>query len=286
MTLVCLLLPGCLLSPLTEAALYRRGKARSVHQARLVDVGGTSVVVVALAATGHLTVLTATAALLGTTVLVRGVLALQLLLERGRPRLSGTLTIRPRLWAYDVMAGASGLTDVLLAVATLSRPEVGVYAVGNAIGRIGLAPFAALVPTLTGQARVRKASVRLLLTTSGAAVLVLAVMAAAYLLAGPSLVAAVYGPAFAGSYGVGAVLLLAALLSGATVHLEAWAVGAGGHALSALPRALGVAVMVALALLVPMTPGRLALVFLCGSVVVLMCTASRAALRHRAGDER
>ena len=111
------------------------------------------------------------------------------------------------------MAGASGLPS-RAAVATLSRPEVGVYAVGNAIGHIGLAPFAALVPTLTGQARVRKASVRLLLTTSGAAVLVLAVMAAAYLLAGPSLVAAVYGPAFAGSYGVNAVLLLAALLSG------------------------------------------------------------------------
>jgi hypothetical protein len=191
--------------------------------------------VVVLAATGQLTVLSATVALLGVTLLVRVPVAVLLCAPRAvvdaRP---GRLRVSPRLWAYDVVVSCSGLTDMLLACRDAVAPEVGIYAVGHAVGRIALAPFSALAPSLTGLGPTGAATPGRLMLTSGVAVVGGAVALGGFLAAGPPLVGLVYGSAFTGAYRVGALLLVVAILTGVTTHMEAWALG---RAAAPVPRA-------------------------------------------------
>lgn len=281
---IILLLPGCLLSPISEALLQRLGLSSKVQLLRFIDVGGSSLCVVAVAVTGSLNLLTATLCLFGVTLLLRSWILFRLWKRelpsptpKNMPSLSNQMR---RYWPWDVIVSLSMFTDIAIGLWYLPVHEVGLYAVALAIGKLASAPFSALVPRVVGQSRaLAENNGRFIGRSTAIACAIALIGGLLYLAVGRPLTTGIYGEAFEGSFYPAAVLLLAFTITGVTTHAEAWALGRGGRLVSAAPRAIAAGLTLGGAVVVGelfgITLVRLATLTLCMSLLTALLTVHR-----------
>ena len=125
--------PGYMTSDLAQGRLRQRGMFDRLSWFRWIDMGGSSVLIVGLFVSGHLTVLTATVALVATTVVASGGSVSGLGLRRNAPRPHverGTVGL---VHGSTLLRVLTSWTDQLTVGILLGQAALGVYAVAGSM---------------------------------------------------------------------------------------------------------------------------------------------------------
>jgi O-antigen/teichoic acid export membrane protein len=279
LVLVAALLAGPLVSPYTEMILYREGRGSIVQALRVLDVGSSGIAIIMLGLLGHLTLLTATLSLFGTTVILRVGIILYRLARVGREQWAVPCALPDwklalaRLWSWDVMVALSTFADVLIAARLLTRTELGVYAIAVAVGRLSGAAFSASSPLVVAAAGrgepMRDIVMRLTRLPLLASLAALCIFA----LFGSEMVHFVYGAPFTPAVGAATWLIAATCVTGIVAHMEAAALGALDRMNSAVPRVAAASLLVVLSVVIDLFYGLTPTTLACGVMVAALMSA-------------
>jgi hypothetical protein len=247
-----LLLWAVLASPLTEAFYFRRGQAGTVQTLRVLDVAGTSTLLIVCAACGVLNLLAATLCLLVPTVLIRTTVAIRVLRSMNRTerlRSSDSRSVVKlavaKYWPWDIVTAATVSADVAIGAFVLDRESLGIYAVAAGVGRLAMAPFSAVNPHIVSAGAQSTGWRPTFKKWVLAPLMLVGLGAAAFVLVAQDLTEMVYGSDFRESGSVAAILMFATLFLGATTAIEAYALGSSGNNLSAGARGTATITLVA-----------------------------------------
>jgi len=251
--------PGYIMSDSAVNLALRQGRVRLVTLARWCDMGGSSVLVVALFVIHQLTVTTACFALVATTAFTTLVLWLQV--WPGRP-----LAPPPSLWsrrrfvstlhAKNLLGAGTLYIDQLLVALFLTHSEIGRYAVALSLSR-QVSTLGALAAPLTLEwARRDRADGAFRIETLTRCLVWWTILAALGVgIFGELFFRYVFGGAYASSGKLATLLVTAAGGSGLLQVLEAYLTGLGRPDVALRSRLSSAPIVVALVVLVLLRPG-------------------------------
>lgn len=235
-----------------RAAWEARGDFRSSNLTQVAAPAMTIVALVGLAATGHLTSVTAAIAYVGVSLpvlvwMLAGLRSNSVLARREMPAAWRQLShYGARSYGVDLFGVLSVYLDQALVVGMLSPVAMGIYAVAISLARIvsavHIGTATLMLPTVVGYST--EALTAAIARSARLAAVVTAAIGLAIVVAGPVLVELLYGSAYASAGALLPILVLAMIVSGTTYVLMQGLLAAGRPGIVTVTQFVGLALCI------------------------------------------